>query len=71
MNGKIARLQDLLAAGWDVEDIVSDVDQIDVLLARGAARMVVGLDRQDAWDVMYGDAFELPAKSAREEPMLH
>jgi hypothetical protein len=57
MNGKIARIGDLIEAGWDVEDIVSDSAHIEVMLARGPARMSVVLGREDAWDVLHGDAF--------------
>ena len=67
MNGKIARIEDLLAAGWDVEDIRSDDARIEVLLARGTARTAVLLDRHDAYDLLHGDALlPAPPRPARD-----
>jgi hypothetical protein len=54
MNGKVARIEGLMANGWDVEDIVSDHGAVEVLLRRGASRQIIVLDADDAWDVIYG-----------------
>jgi hypothetical protein len=56
MSGKLARIESLMAAGFDVEDIDSDHGHIEVTLARGRERHIVLLDEQDAWDVLYGGA---------------
>lgn len=65
MNTKVARIQDLVGSGWEIEDIVSDDANIAVLLQRGQARSTVVLGRQDAWDVLFGDAFA-PDRPAHE-----
>lgn len=64
MNGKISRIEDLLADGWDVEDIASDEARIAVLLRRGARFTTVTLDAEDARDILFGDGLE----GARLEP---
>lgn len=64
MNGKLSRLQDLLADGWRVEDLTSDYGAIEVLLRRGAARTTLVLDRDDAAEILYGEAW-LPATGPR------
>lgn len=55
MNGKIARIQDMTAQGWVIEDLQSEHGEVEVLLARGKARATVTLDRFDAWQVVFGD----------------
>lgn len=54
MNGKVARIEDMLARGWDIEDIDSDRGAIEVLLKRGASRTTVVLDREDAREIVLG-----------------
>lgn len=58
MNARLAQIQALLDEGWGVEDIASDRHHIAVLLRRGRARQTMLLDRQDAWDVLWGDGLE-------------
>lgn len=65
MNGKIARIEGMMAAGWQLEDIVSDHGAVEVLFRRGKAVSTVVLDQQDAWDVLYGSAFEREGPPAR------
>jgi hypothetical protein len=72
MNGKVARVEELLARGWDVEDIVSDSGSIEVRLQRGPSRMSLVLDEQDAWDILYGQGLAPePGSARREEHLLH
>lgn len=65
MNGKVARIEGLMANGWDVEDIVSDHGAVEVLLRRGPSRQTVVLDQDDAWDVVFGQGAQ---GSPRDHP---
>jgi hypothetical protein len=71
MNGKIARIEDFLADGWDVEDIVSEQGAIEVLLARGPSKTAVVLDKEDAWHILYGDALSTWPASRRLLEAMH
>lgn len=65
MNGKVARIEDMLASGWDVEDITSDHGTIEVLLRRRSSRTTVVLDRHDAEEIVLGSAPARPSFGER------
>lgn len=62
MNGKLARLDDMLGNGWHLDDIVSDHGAIEVLLRRGASRTTLVLDRMDAEEILYGAEGDAPER---------
>ena len=54
MNSKLAEIETLLGKGFDVEEIQSDGDSVEVVLTKGASTRVVALDRDDAADILFG-----------------
>jgi len=58
VNPKIREIENLLARGFDVEEITSDDGTVEVVLTKASSTRVVTLDRDDAWDILWGNAFD-------------
>lgn len=54
MNPKMEEIESLLGKGFDLEDIRSDSESVEVIMTRGASTRVVTIDIADAADILWG-----------------